>query len=359
MRILDRYVVRQLLPVWLWCLLVFIFLSCLIDLFGRLDEILRHHIPPETVWHLYRSFIPIVFVRSCPVALLIASAFIGSRLARHQELLAMHASGTSLLRASLPFLFVGWLAAIAVFAVSELVLPRAAGVYEQLKEEAFYQRRPDDAVENVAVIDDQNRLYHARELNPKVLELRDLTVLEHDLNNRPTRNLYASRAIWTPHGWLLLHGTIYRVGPDGLLRGNPLPYTERLMEFPVTPASFLEPAARPETMSFGSLRELLSRLKHLGIRNVRSYSVELVAKTTVPIVNLVICLIGFAGATQPQLRGHLRGLGTSLGWGTAYYIGVGVFHGIAKQWPLPAILVLWAPHVLAARWCVKKLQAAR
>ena len=41
MRILDRYAVRQLVPVWLWCLCVFLFLSCVIDLFEHLDEILR------------------------------------------------------------------------------------------------------------------------------------------------------------------------------------------------------------------------------------------------------------------------------------------------------------------------------
>ena len=49
MRILDRYAVSQLLPVWIWCLCVFLFLSCLIDLFEHLDEILRYHIPLETV----------------------------------------------------------------------------------------------------------------------------------------------------------------------------------------------------------------------------------------------------------------------------------------------------------------------
>ena len=44
MRILDRYVARQILPVWGWCLATFMLLSCLIDLFGHLDEIVRYQI---------------------------------------------------------------------------------------------------------------------------------------------------------------------------------------------------------------------------------------------------------------------------------------------------------------------------
>src|SRR3989338_7749977 len=86
MRILDRYTVRQLLPVWLWCLTVFILLSCLIDLFEHLDEILRYHIPVKTIWQYYLNFIPLVVVRASPLALLFSAAFVSTRLVRHQEL---------------------------------------------------------------------------------------------------------------------------------------------------------------------------------------------------------------------------------------------------------------------------------
>src|SRR3989338_1632439 len=96
MRILDRYAARQLIPVWLWCLVVFIFLSCLIDLFEHLDEILRYHIPPRTLLEYYLNFAPLVFVKASPLALLLATAFVATRFSSHQEFLAMNASGTSL-----------------------------------------------------------------------------------------------------------------------------------------------------------------------------------------------------------------------------------------------------------------------
>ena len=80
MRILDRYVAKQLLPVGIWCLIVFILLTCLIDLFGRLDEILRYHIAAKTVIDYYVNFVPTVFVLACPLALLLAAAFVAMRL---------------------------------------------------------------------------------------------------------------------------------------------------------------------------------------------------------------------------------------------------------------------------------------
>lgn len=359
MRILDRYAVRQLLPVWLWCLIVFVFLSCLIDLFEHLEEILRYHISARTVLRYYLSFTPFVIVRASPLALLFGSAFVATRLVRHQELLAMSASGTSLLRAGVPFLFVGWLASLCIFVVNDCVVPRTTVLYEQIRRDAFRGRAANQITENVAIMDAFNRLYHARQLDLKAKELHDLTILEHDWHNRPTKTLYASRAVWTPHhGWLLLHGTIYRVGPRGVLRGDPEPFVERLIAYPVTPESFGQPEMRPETMRYAQLRLLILRLKQTGIVNVRRYQVELVSKLTSPMMNLVVCLIGFAGSTQPQLRGHLKGLGMSLGWGVLYYVFVAIGQGIGREglFFMPVLVAVWAPHLLTVWWCFRTLR---
>jgi LPS export ABC transporter permease LptG len=342
----------------MWCLTVFIFLSCLIDLFEHLDEILRYHIPWGTVLQYYLNFVPLVFVRASPLALLLASAFISTRLARYQELLAMNASGTSLLRASVPFVFVGWLVSLSVFLVNDLVVPKTSAVYEQLRQDAFRGQQASERIQNVAVIDAFNRLYHAREFDVEDKELHDLTILEHDWHNRPTKSLYAQRALWTKHGWLLLQGTVHRAGPKGMPLGDPEPFVERLISFPVTPEMFSQLETRPETMRYGQLRLLAIRLKHLGVINVRRYKVELASKLTLPLMNLVVCLIAFAGSSQPQLRGNLRGLGMSLGWGLLYYFFVGFWEGIGKRGVLsiPVVIAVWTPHVAAAWWSLRLLR---
>ncbi len=355
MRILDRYAVKQLIPVWIWCLVVFVFLSSIIDLFGRLDEIQRYHIPAGTVLRFYLNFIPLVFVKASPLSLLLSSAFVATRLSRHQELLAMSASGTSLLRASVPFLFVGWIASLCVFAVNDLVVPQTTKVYEQIRREAFRGEEDREGLHNVAIMDTFNRLYHARELNLEEQELYDLTILEHDRTNQPVKTLYASRAVWTRHGWLLLHGMIYRVGPGGILRGEPQPFVERLISYPVTIQSFSQPETKPDTMRYSQLRLLIIRLKQLGL-NVRRYKVELAAKLTLPLMNLVLCLVAFAGSTQPQLRGNLKGLGISLAWGVAYYLFVGFWEGVGKKGMLPAVVAVWIPHLVAVWWSVNVLR---
>lgn len=358
MRILDRYAAKQLLPVWVWCILVFVFLSCLIDLFEHLDEILRYHIPAETVLQYYLNFVPMVFVRASPLALLLSVAFIVTRLVRHQEVLAMNASGMSLLRTVVPFLFVGWLVGLLVFFVNERVVPVTAVVYEQLRQEVFRGQSSQDKLENVTTIDRANRLYHARLFDPKLQELKDLTILEHDTNNRPKRTIYAQRAIYTAHGWLLLYGTITRLGLHGVLTHDPEPFVERLLDLPVTPAAFRQPNADPDTLRYGQLRQLISQLRDIGITNLRRYQVELVGKITLPLMNVIVCLIAFVGSTRRATRGHLKGLGISLFWGMGYYISVAVAHGVGKEGLLPVWIAVWLPHVIAAGYCVRELRHA-
>ena len=356
MRILDRYVTRQIAPVWIWCMVIFVFVSIVIDLFGHLEEVIRYRIPLQTVCQYYLNFSPLVFVRASPLALLLSCAFIATRLVRHQELLAMHASGTSVLRASVPFVFVGWVVSLIIFAVNEQVVPQTAATYERLRFEAFEGRRQHEALENVATIDRENRLYHARRFDPNTGELNDLTILEHDAQNHPKETLYASRGLFTRHGLLLLYGTIYRMGPRGLLTGEPQPFVERLVTFPVTPESLRQPETEPETMRYRQLRQLITRLKRTGITNVRRYAVELASKVTLPLMNIVVCLIAFAGSTRRYARGHLQGLGASLGWGVLYYVGVAISQGMGKEGVLPVVVSVWVPHLLALWLCWRALR---
>lgn len=358
MRTLDRYLARQLIPVWAWCILVFVLMSCLIDLFERLDDILRYRIPFRTVLEYYLNFVPLVFVRASPLALLLSTAFVAMRLVRHQEFLAMSAGGMSLARASVPFVFIGWLVSLVVFGVNEGLVPETSATYERLRFEMFQGKRRDHVMENVATLDGSNRLYHARLFDLNEEELADLTVIEHDAQSRPKKTLYARRALFTPHGWVLLNGTVTHLDPGGALSSEPEAFVERVMRFPVTPQSFRQPDTEPEILRISQLRRLITQLRGMGITDVRHYTTELASKITLPLMNVVVCLIGFIGSTRTrQTRGHLRGLGTSLVWGVLYYIGVAAAQGIGKEGLLPVAVAVWLPHLIAVGYCMRALRA--
>ena len=104
------------------------------------------------------------------------------------------------------------------------------------------------------------------------------------------------------------------------------------------------------------MRRLIAHLKANHITNIRRYATELTAKLTLPFMNVVMCVIAFIGATRRQRRGHLRGLGTSLGWGVLYYLGVAAGQGVAKEGFLPVVVAMWAPHLIALGLCWRALR---
>jgi lipopolysaccharide export LptBFGC system permease protein LptF len=89
---------------------------------------------------------------------------------------------------------------------------------------------------------------------------------------------------------------------------------------------------------------------------VRRYAVELASKVTLPLMNMIVCLLAFAGSTQLTLRGNLKGLGISLVWGVAYYLLVGLWEGLGKSGVVPVPVAVLAPHLLAVWWCVRVLR---
>ena len=96
------------------------------------------------------------------------------------------------------------------------------------------------------------------------------------------------------------------------------------------------------------------------MKNLRKYWVELFGKLTMPLMNMIICFIAFAGSTQPQLRGNLRGLGMSLGWGMLYYLAVSLGQGIGKEglFFMPVIIAVSLPHAGAVWWCLRTINRA-
>lgn len=355
MKIVDRYLIRQLIPVWVWCMLVFVLLSCLVDLFQHLDEIMRYQIPAALVLKYYLSFMPLVFVQASPLGVLLAAAFVAMRLVRYQELLAMNAGGISPAQACAPFLFVGWAIGLGVFAVSDQILPKTNVVYEQLRMEAFRAGQDEQRLESVATIDEQNRLYHARVLDVAARRVEELTVLEHGPDNRPQRTVYARRAIYSVEGWDLFEGTVTELGPGGELAGEPDPFAERRFSFPATLESFQQPTTQPQALSMSGLRRLIARFRKIGITNVRRYELELASRLSIPVTSVIICLIGFIGSTRRYTRGQLKGLGTSLAWGMAYYLFVAAGLGTGKQGMVPVAAAVWGPHLVALWLCLREL----
>src|SRR5580765_6119549 len=132
MRLLDRYLLRELLTPLGYCLMGFLVLIVTADLTGRLDDFHMHRMHFGDVCLYYAVQLPEMLVKIMPMTLLLALLYALTNHSRNNEITAIRAAGVSLWRLALPYFVVGLLASMAMFAVNEFWVPDADARADQI-----------------------------------------------------------------------------------------------------------------------------------------------------------------------------------------------------------------------------------
>lgn len=123
MSYLDRYILREAVPVFVFGLVLYVGLGLISNLLPRAQWLGAAELSGILKWLALQ--VPAVAVQAMPIAGLLSIMLAFGRLARENELLVMQAGGISLLRTARPFLLGGLLMSGLSLALSEWVIPWA------------------------------------------------------------------------------------------------------------------------------------------------------------------------------------------------------------------------------------------
>jgi len=87
-RLLDRYVVRNFLQVYLYCIAGFISIWLIFDISDNISTFIEEHIGLGLVAHYYATQVPQIFIILLPVSLLLALLFTLGRMSRANEIVS-------------------------------------------------------------------------------------------------------------------------------------------------------------------------------------------------------------------------------------------------------------------------------
>jgi lipopolysaccharide export system permease protein len=107
MRLLDRYLFRELFASLAYCLSGFMIFWISYDLFTGLEEMQERKLHLLDVLEYVAMMVPEYLVTVLPISLLLALLYTLTHLARHNEITAMRAAGVTLWRLSAPYFLVG------------------------------------------------------------------------------------------------------------------------------------------------------------------------------------------------------------------------------------------------------------
>lgn len=134
MKLVDRYVLREALPPFLFGLVLYSSLAVVSATIPRMQWIVGTPVGELLGWLVLQ--LPQALVQTLPIALVLAVLIALGRLASEHELLAMQVGGVPLRRVALTFVGLGAASAAAVLAMNQWVLPetnaRTAELYWRL-----------------------------------------------------------------------------------------------------------------------------------------------------------------------------------------------------------------------------------
>ena len=230
MRLLDRYLLRELLIPLGFCLVGFYIFWVTFDLLQQLDRLLGFKLSWGDIFWYYLYLSPKFLVIVMPIGLLLGLLMTMTGLARHNEITAMRTAGVSLWRLAAPYFGVGLVFSLAVFAANELWVPDSVERAEQIRfRHATERANPHDPLlrRSVGFINPRDRrVWHVGEFNMVSGEMANPQVTY--VVDGARHNLFAERAAPTNGAWLFSNVTVYRESqasnarPEPILRTNAL-----------------------------------------------------------------------------------------------------------------------------------------
>jgi LPS export ABC transporter permease LptG/LPS export ABC transporter permease LptF len=352
-RILDEYVVREFINIFLLVLSGFVMLMLLFTFFELIGDILRNHIPLTTVGAYLAYLTPSMLYMIAPLAVLIAVLVTFGVLNRNSEIIAMKATGISLYRLVIPVVSISAILALSLFLFDEFYLPQANRRQEALR--GTIKGRPPQTFlhpEQKWIFGRQEtggpgRIFYYQFFDPDRNEFANLSVFEFDPHTFAlSRRIFAARVFWDTarNSWR------FQSGWERELSGaNQTEYHEFIntafAEIREEPGYFKKESLQSQEMNFGQLDRYIRDLRQSGFDTMR-LRVALWHKLAYPLVAIVMAVLAIPFALTMGRRGSLSGIAVAIAVALAYWVVDGLFGAMGNVNYLPAPLAAWSSDFL-------------
>ncbi len=350
MKTLDRYLIREFLRPFAYALLVFIMLYLVLDLFACLEDILKNQVSGRELFEYYTALLPIIFVQTSPLALLLATLYTLGVFNRNNEITALKAAGISISRVALPLFTLGLLTSMLSFWLNENVVPRASVVSRTIKQDrikACAPAAPGKLLRNLALQGMENRMYYLGAYDPSARVMFDVTILQQNPNHSLLAKITAPFAAWENDHWLLRDAIVSRYQANSLVEKPEKISAFILTGAEETPEDFAAAAIADEFLSGRDLKREIRRLSFSGYRPLRKL-VDYHSRFAYPFANLVVILLGIPFALGVKKGGAMMGIGFSLGIGLAFYEINFISLSLGRGGILPPMLSAWMANLIFA-----------
>lgn len=349
MRILDKYILKELLGPFLFgvCTFTSLFIASSV-LFRAAQYISQYGASFIDVAKMILFSLPEVVNYTFPMSTLLATLTVFGKLSSNSEITAMKSGGISFWRLTAPVFVAAFCLSIFSVVFAEKVVPDARTAYRNL---VYYNiqgntkpPQQDHIVIKTTKGSEIERLIYARTFDEVQGAMKGLTVEEFDAKGNIISIQTADRAVWGDGKWTLQDGISHEISKtDGLQRS--MKFTEQILPVAVRPRDVGLSQKKPDQMT---IRELKTQIEVLNRQYlpVTLYEVEMYQRFTIPMASFIFAMIGTPLGIQPQRTTSSMGLGLSVVIIFLYYTVMTLSTALGQGAALPPFLAAWIPNLI-------------
>jgi lipopolysaccharide export system permease protein len=356
--IFDIYLLKELVPPFIFSVAMFSSLGVAIATLSDLSyKIINSNLPFIYALEIFLLKIPEYIAYALPISILLTTLITYSRLSKDSEIIAFRSCGLSILRLTVPALFLSILITLITFIFNEQIVPHANYqatkiLVEQLNEERnflwkkdiFYPEYIQKKEKNGKNIKHLKRLFYAQKFDG--VNMQSLTILDTE-ETRLNKVIFSQKGSWNNKHktWDLFNGFIYHV-TDNPLSAESSAFEQMQVSFPKTPLDLAINSRDPYEMNIAQSQEYIKLLKLLGDeKTILMFQVRTAQKIAFPFVCIIFGLIGSSIGCQPNNASKANSFGLCVGIVFVYYLSSFVIGGLGLIGFISPWMAAWIPNI--------------
>ncbi len=354
MKIVDRYVLRELAVPFLLGIGVFTSILLIVRILKLVEMVVNRGVPFLEMMKLFSYILPAFLEVTLPMALLLAILVAFGRMSADSEIIALRASGFSLYRLLQP---VGAFAlVVAVFTLGLSVYARPwgngllrTGLYDIVKARASAGIKP-----KVFNDDFPGLVIYVERIEPPGNRLHGVLVSDKTQNTEDVNTVYAhTGTIYSneDENFLTLRlrdGGMYSVAEKGKgFQDTTFETLDFNLDLTMALAELQAREKDVSEMELAELRATIAAKKDQGEAALPE-RVELYRKLAIPFACLVFAALGVPLGIQPTRSVHSRGFSVSLVLIFLYYLLLTLGQNLGERGTINPLVAVWMPNVVLA-----------
>ncbi len=345
MTILSRHIFKEFIYLVAGVLIGILVVYLCVEFLQKADKLIKFHATLSQITRYFLYSVPGMISMSLPMATLIAALLSLGNLSRHNEIIAMRASGVSLVQIVSPLFVGGLLISGLGFVNNEFVMPayssRATYIrkveIEKSQQRVMFQqyklwlRGPDNSIVNIELV------------SPNRNEMLGLNIYKLNADYSVRERIKAGSLAWENGAWRLKNSLTFTQMDDAV---RSRPSDNEVFNIVENPDDLGMIVKNSEEMNFTEMWNYVKRIKLSGYKAV-TYEVDLHGKLAYPLASLLMIMISIPfGVHKVRSGGPGKGIALAVAIAVVYWVLTSVGASLGHSGALPPAVSAWFANIL-------------